>query len=231
MSEGQKFDYYEVLGVSPSASKQTIVSAYRKMALKVHPDRNPDKKSAILFLRIKEALDILNDDKARVAYDAVIRAKQLRKKRDRDMDDKRREMMDTLLQREQAYKKQKADEEVAKNNYKAEVTRVRKEARKRRKAEEAEKEKERERELQMKQQQTQQQPQTKTVNKSTPFSFLSSSVTPAGSHEDLEEKVLKALHEAAAKQSATAGSASSFPSFPSFTSFPSFSSTPESTQN
>jgi len=206
MSEDDKFDYYEVLGLTHQASKQAINSAYKKMALKYHPDKNKDKSAAVLFQQIKKASDILNDDKARAAYDAVIRAKQMRKRRDREMDDKRREMKDTLIQREQAYKRQRAEEELAKKNYKVEVHRVKKEARRRRKREEEEerereREKERDREPKKEQQQNQNNSGLSAKNSSKPFSsFMTSTVTPAGSHEDLEERVLRELQEAASKQ-------------------------------
>ena len=65
-----KQDFYEVLGVSKSASAEELKSAYRKLAMKHHPDRNPSDKSAEQkFKEISEAYDILKDDQKRAAYD------------------------------------------------------------------------------------------------------------------------------------------------------------------
>ena len=57
-----KADYYETLGVSKSASKDEIKSAYRKLAMKYHPDRNPgDKTAENKFREVTEAYDVLKD--------------------------------------------------------------------------------------------------------------------------------------------------------------------------
>jgi molecular chaperone DnaJ len=65
-----KRDYYEVLGVSKDASKDDIKKAYRKLAVKYHPDRNPnDSKAEELFKEASEAYEVLSDDKKRQAYD------------------------------------------------------------------------------------------------------------------------------------------------------------------
>jgi len=66
-----KRDYYEVLGVNRDASDEDIKKAYRKLAMKFHPDRNPDDKTAEeKFKEVKEAYEILSDEQKRAAYDS-----------------------------------------------------------------------------------------------------------------------------------------------------------------
>jgi molecular chaperone DnaJ len=65
-----KRDYYEVLGLQKGAPKDEIKKAYRKMAVKYHPDKNPDSKEAEeKFKEATEAYEILADDQKRAAYD------------------------------------------------------------------------------------------------------------------------------------------------------------------
>jgi molecular chaperone DnaJ len=65
-----KRDYYEVLGVSRSASADELKKAYRKLAMQYHPDRNPgDQKAEHAFREINEAYEILKDEQKRAAYD------------------------------------------------------------------------------------------------------------------------------------------------------------------
>ena len=65
-----KRDYYEVLGVSRDADENIIKKAYRKLAMKYHPDRNAgDVKSEEMFKEAKEAYEILTDTNKRAAYD------------------------------------------------------------------------------------------------------------------------------------------------------------------
>ena len=65
-----KKDYYEVLGVNRDASEDELKKAYRKLAMKWHPDRNPDNpKAEEHFKEAKEAYEILTDAPKRAAYD------------------------------------------------------------------------------------------------------------------------------------------------------------------
>jgi molecular chaperone DnaJ len=65
-----KKDYYDILGVNRDAGDDAIKKAYRKLAMKYHPDRNPDSKEAEdKFKEAKEAYEILSDAKRRDAYD------------------------------------------------------------------------------------------------------------------------------------------------------------------
>ena len=65
----EKRDYYEVLGVQKDASKDDIRKAYRKLALKYHPDRNKSPDSSERFKEISEAYAVLSDDEKRSQYD------------------------------------------------------------------------------------------------------------------------------------------------------------------
>ena len=63
-------DYYDILGLSKSASDSEIKSSYRKLAMKYHPDRNPgDKKAEEKFKEISESYEILKDPQKKAAYD------------------------------------------------------------------------------------------------------------------------------------------------------------------
>lgn len=62
-------DYYQVLGVSKSASAQEIKSAYRKLALQYHPDRNKTKEAENKFKEVTKAYEVLSDSQKRQTYD------------------------------------------------------------------------------------------------------------------------------------------------------------------
>ena len=65
-----KRDFYDILGVNRDASEEDIKKAYRKLAMKFHPDRNPDNpKAEEHFKEAKEAYEILSDAQKRAAYD------------------------------------------------------------------------------------------------------------------------------------------------------------------
>ena len=69
MAENKR-DYYEVLGLQKGASTDDIKKAYRKLAMKYHPDRNPDNKEAEeKFKEAAEAYEVLSDDDKRARYD------------------------------------------------------------------------------------------------------------------------------------------------------------------
>ncbi|MEM8652702.1 MAG: DnaJ domain-containing protein, partial [Pseudomonadota bacterium] len=65
-----KADYYDLLGVERGADEKALKSAFRKMAMKHHPDRNPDDPAAeSKFKEINEAYEVLKDPQKRAAYD------------------------------------------------------------------------------------------------------------------------------------------------------------------
>src|SRR5215213_5581776 len=66
----KKRDYYEILGLNKDASDEDIKKSYRKLAMKFHPDRNPDNpKAEEHFKEAKEAYEVLSDANKRAAYD------------------------------------------------------------------------------------------------------------------------------------------------------------------
>jgi molecular chaperone DnaJ len=67
-----KRDYYEILGITRTASVEDVKKAYRRLAMKHHPDRNKDDESAAArFKEAREAYEVLRDEKKRAAYDRL----------------------------------------------------------------------------------------------------------------------------------------------------------------
>lgn len=73
MAGGRK-DYYELLGVEPRADEKTIKSAYRRLALKYHPDVARSKRAADRFREIHEAYTVLSKPEERARYDRTCAA-------------------------------------------------------------------------------------------------------------------------------------------------------------
>lgn len=123
-----KLDLYGILDVSEEASEKEIVKAYRKRALKCHPDKNPDDPNAAdLFHKLSKALELLTDPAARAAYDKALKAKKAAQKRHKDLDQKRQKLKEDLEAREgEAYQQKEADL-LATKNLAAQIERLRKE--------------------------------------------------------------------------------------------------------
>ncbi|XP_061486512.1 sterile alpha motif domain-containing protein 13 isoform X1 [Rhineura floridana] len=76
-------NYYEVLGIQKTASADNIKKAYRQLALKVHPDKNPGNREAAekKFIEISKAYEVLSDTKKRDAYDRSSKGDRIEKER------------------------------------------------------------------------------------------------------------------------------------------------------
>lgn len=121
-------DSYSVLGVKQDATSREIASAYRNLALKYHPDKNPSPEAAQRFEAISQAYGVLMDTDARRALDAVIASHRAVEEREAALGGLRRAMRDDLLRREQAARKRKLEEEAAQANLCRELDRLRREA-------------------------------------------------------------------------------------------------------
>ena len=100
--ELMKLDLYGIIGVAPDATEKEITKAYRKAALKCHPDKNPDKKAHEEFKRLGKILDILCNPAKRATFDQQWKAKKAAAERVRQLDSKRRKLRDDLEERERA---------------------------------------------------------------------------------------------------------------------------------
>jgi curved DNA-binding protein CbpA len=102
MGKDEIIDFYELLEVSPSASKKELTKAYRTAALKWHPDKNPGVDTSEKFDQIKKAYNALSDPVQRAELDKHLKAKIARKKVEEAMDAGRRSMKQKLREREEA---------------------------------------------------------------------------------------------------------------------------------
>ncbi|XP_071518849.1 dnaJ homolog subfamily C member 17 [Panulirus ornatus] len=99
--ELMKLDFYEIFEIPMGSGEQEIRKAYRKKALKCHPDKNPDNPDAAEeFDRLKKILEILLDAGTRKAYDKVLRSRKAAAVRARESDAKTRKLRTELEDRE-----------------------------------------------------------------------------------------------------------------------------------
>jgi len=122
-----------VLGVEQDAQESQLIKAFRKAALRWHPDKNPKQKELAekMFHQISRALELLCDPAARAAYDKVVRAKAAQSafliKRRATEDGKRKRFREELEARESAFIAQQKNEKTATMDLDREIERLRKE--------------------------------------------------------------------------------------------------------
>lgn len=119
-------DPYAVIGVEETASDVVIKKAYRKKALKLHPDRNRDKEDATeIFQVLVQANELLADNAVKALYDAELRKRNAAKLRDLKMNAEQRAAKHDLEAREQAFKKRRMESQNATRSMAQEIVRVR----------------------------------------------------------------------------------------------------------
>ena len=123
-----KLDLYKILGVKCDATDKEILKAYRKKALKVHPDKNPDNpKAGEEFHLLSRVLEILTDPAAKNAYDKIVKARAEAELRRQQLDSKRKKFKQELEERELAAFQERDLEAQAARNLGAKIERLRKE--------------------------------------------------------------------------------------------------------
>ncbi|KAL5496047.1 hypothetical protein ACEPAH_3140 [Sanghuangporus vaninii] len=132
MSTEEELNPYELLNVGLEATEQEIKSAYRKLSLKVHPDRNPNNPlAAQKFHELNQAYELLLDPLRRLALTSSVRAKEARKARFTKFDQKRKAMQTELEEAERtASKRQKMDKAKEERERAQEIERIKEQGRK-----------------------------------------------------------------------------------------------------
>lgn len=128
-------DFYDLLGVAPTCAESELRSAWRKTALKYHPDKVGANQEALdKFHLLQIAYDVLSDSTARELYDNARRARVEKAQRESQYDARRKTMIDELEARESGYLKRKRDEMDEDEKFQRELARLAADGKRRREA-------------------------------------------------------------------------------------------------
>ena len=123
-----KHDWYHVLGCKLDDTKEQLNKASRKLSLKYHPDKNPEKSAEAMFLLIQKAKEVLLDDTSRLEYDTafkkVMKRKQYDEQRKGTMDANKKRMRDELEKKMQNAKGHNRDTDRDESSAKAKKSRA-----------------------------------------------------------------------------------------------------------
>ncbi|RDD44356.1 DnaJ-like protein subfamily C member 17 [Trichoplax sp. H2] len=111
MGDITNIDLYQFLGVPDDSTEKEILTAYRKKAIKCHPDKNPDNPAAAeTFIKLSKAVEILTDKAAKISYDRLRKARKAKEKRDAALDATRKKFKQDLEERERSVRDDYVDE-------------------------------------------------------------------------------------------------------------------------